>query len=250
MTHGNYSPPIALPKPRTAPTPSIDPSQALERLKRTWAQCLGLDHVSAAPARDYLASRGLSALIERGDCPNWRYHPALPYWIAGQSEKPVKLGAYPALVGVVRDVRGYPVALHRTWLTPEGRKLSPADPHTGEVHPARKLTAPIPGTSVSGGAVRLYAASDTLAVAEGLETALSARVGLPELPVWACVSANGMKALQLPPTVRQLVIIADHDAAGLDAAGVLAERVRACGVGVVLIAPSAVGDDLNDCLQF
>ena len=79
--------------------------------------------------------------------------------------------------------------------------------------------------SVSRGAVRLAdeTAGGDLAVAEGIETALAYR-DLTGLSVWACLSAAGLRQVELPSGLARLIIAADGDEAGIEAAEALLER--------------------------
>jgi hypothetical protein len=86
-------------------------------------------------------------------------------------------------------------------------------------------------------------------VAEGIESALSLLCGLLAGPVtlWASLSTSGMRALRLPDQIGQLVIAADGDRPGREAANVLANRAHALGWRVSLIDPGE-GADFNDIL--
>ena len=101
-----------------------------------------------------------------------------------------------------------------------------------------------------GGAVRLTGGYFRLAVAEGVETALSLSCGLLESPatVWAALSTSGMTGLTLPRRAGRLTIAPDGDAAGRSAAYALAERVTALGWQVDLLTLPE-GQDWNDILQ-
>jgi hypothetical protein len=99
------------------------------------------------------------------------------------------------------------VAVHRTWLGPDGRKA--------ELHEPKKSLGPI-----CGGAVRLAPAAPVLVIAEGIENALTAIVA-KGIPAWSAVSSGGIKGLLLPPVVDEVVIVADHDRNGV---GELAAR--------------------------
>jgi phage/plasmid primase-like uncharacterized protein len=103
--------------------------------------------------------------------------------------------------------------------------------------------------SVLGGCARVIddAALPIIAVAEGVEDALSAWV-LTTYPCWAALSTAGMAALELPAAFREVLICADADAVGLAAARALATRMRAQGREVRVIQPQA-GKDANDVLQ-
>jgi DNA primase len=60
-------------------------------------------------------------------------------------------------------------------------------------------------------------------VGEGLETCLAAMLATGQ-PTWAALSTSGLRALALPPEVRQVMILADGDDAGDAAAVAAAER--------------------------
>ena len=96
---------------------------------------------------------------------------------------------------------------------------------------------------VKGGAIRLAAVADQLAVAEGVETALSF-MDLTSTPTWSAMSTAGLEAFTVPPGVKQLTIAADGDEAGLKAARQLATTAqRHCDV-ILCAAPD--GLDWND----
>jgi putative DNA primase/helicase len=65
-----------------------------------------------------------------------------------------------------------------------------------------------------------------LGVAEGIETALAA-YAVARIPVWCCISAGLLECVDVPDSVRHVVIFADLDRSGtgLRSAEVLAERL-------------------------
>jgi putative DNA primase/helicase len=146
----------------------------------------------------------------------------------------------PCLVALVTDVAaGTPISLHRTWVNADGTKA--------DVDPPRMLLG---GHRKAGGGIRLWpdeAVTHGLAIAEGIETALSlARVFQP---AWALIDAGNLAKFSVLSGVESLLIAADHDAAGTRAA-------EACAVSwaetsrEVRIAKSAVaGEDANDFLR-
>jgi putative DNA primase/helicase len=102
---------------------------------------------------------------------------------------------------------------------------------------------------IAGGAVRLQPCSDTLAVAEGVETSAAAGL-LIGMPAWAAVSCGNLgKTMALPASVRSLTIAADHDAPGLRAAEDAALRWRDEGRAVRIIRASRPGADAADILR-
>jgi phage/plasmid primase-like uncharacterized protein len=89
---------------------------------------------------------------------------------------------------------------------------------------------------------------EQLAVAEGIETALSV-MQITKLPTVAALSAAGMRSLRWPPQVRRLWIAADNDQAGLKAAEVLLERALRAGLQAHIKIPAGGKNDFNDLLR-
>jgi hypothetical protein len=173
----------------------------------------------------YLAGRGIavSALKDIGYHHNLWHQPSGTWW--------------PAMVATVRNGRGKVVAVHRTWLTHYSYPptKAPIEPNKMSLGPAR------------GGAVHLAAAGPKLVIAEGIETTASA-MALLQLPGWAALFAGNMANVVLPKLVREVVIAADNDAAGIKAAIKAAWCFQSQGRLVEILKPSAVGD-FNDLLQ-
>jgi putative DNA primase/helicase len=115
-----------------------------------------------------------------------------------------------------------------------------------ELKPSRKLLV---GKKPKGGSVRLSPSADTMGIAEGVVTALSARQ-LFDVPVWAALSDGGLVNWQPPPTARNIIVFGDNDAsyAGQNAAYSLAYRLRRDGLNVEVRIPDDAGDDWNDVL--
>lgn len=179
------------------------------------------------PARWYLASRYLWPLPQGH---NLKAHPSVEYWQEGQ-----RIGRYPALIAAVRDMRGELVTVHVTYLDPAGEKLRNHEP--------RKLLSGMSGRE--GCAVPLMSFTDTLGIAEGIETALSA-AALHGIPVWAALNTSLLQKFEPPAVVTKLVIFADRDVAGLDAASKLMQRLQE-RVRLEIRTPSA--KDWNDVLR-
>ncbi len=98
-----------------------------------------------------------------------------------------------------------------------------------------------------GGAVRLGPAGPRLAIAEGLETALSVAQACPDLSVWAALSTSGMRGLILPPEVREVTFCCDGDIPGNQAGRDAALKFRTEGRRV-RICTAPAGQDFNDML--
>ena len=174
----------------------------------------------------YLAGRGLTL----HDLPEAvRVHPGLRYK-DGEHQ-----GTYSAMLAVVTSPDGKAVSLHRTYIQ-EARKAPVSNP--------KKLMAGLP---IAGAAIRLTAVSEVLGIAEGVETALGASE-LFEMPVWSCVSAQGIESLEPPAGVHEIVIFADNDEnfAGQAAAYRAAHRLKLRGFGVEVCIPPQPGDWLDE----
>lgn len=213
-----------------------------KKLQVTWKGGEPLD--GRDPASRYLLARG----IRRSDWPTaLRFHPALAYWVS--QPEPKCLGNFPALIARIQDIEGRVVSLQRIYLGEDGKKLVLADPHTGEMLPAKKAMPPIYPGALNGAAVHLDDPDEggRIMLAEGVETALAAG-SLSKWPVWACVSAHGLQRVQLPPAIVQVVIAADRDSSGTGqrAAEMLANRLVAEGREVRILLPEQDGRDWAD----
>ncbi|QZA82558.1 toprim domain-containing protein [Deefgea piscis] len=211
----------------------------------------------------YLQKRGIAASYwpEPHTSP-LRHCEALDYWHTVDN-KPVKLGAFPALVARIDKPDGAALAgIHRIYLSDKAEKRvirvatgSPDRPHI-KILDNKKLQAAHEG-AIKGAACRLYPVGNDgrLALTEGIETALAVRC-LTGLAVWACISAGGLKSVVLPDEVREVLIYADNDPPdergrniGKEAAYLLAARMIEEGRKVkVLLAPQ-VGTDWLDYLN-
>ena len=141
-------------------------------------------------------------------------------------------GEQPVMLARVEGPQGL-VGMHLTLLKPDG---------SGRLE--KKLAA---GSKPLGGAIRLYPleAGKPLALTEGIETGLAVHQATG-WPVWSCVSAVGLERVQLPAEVLEVVIAADHDKAGLEAANGLARRLLAESRKVRLATPPREGMDWLD----
>jgi hypothetical protein len=152
-------------------------------------------------AETYLRTRGYDGQIP----PTLRFSPDLRHRDGSH---------HPAVVAAVTRVPDRKViAIHRIFLSADGRAKA-------DVSPAKMSLGPI-----GHGAVRLAAAGEQLAVAEGIETALAIHTSTG-MPTWAALSAGGIKSLDLPPLplASEVWIGADNDPAGTGAAYAAAER--------------------------
>jgi phage/plasmid primase-like uncharacterized protein len=178
------------------------------------------------PVEIYLRSRGIFGRIPRVlhffDCPHRNG------------------GHYPAMLAPIVNVDGHQIAVHKTFLSPEGGKAALPK---GE---RRETRGPM-----RGGAVRLAQQQPDreLIVGEGIESTLSA-VQLFRIPGWAAMCANGIEALELPTEICRIAIAADNDISGTGQRAALSARERwiAEGRSVRILLPPNPGEDFNDVL--
>ena len=193
--------------------------------ERALALWQGSGSISGTPADTYLAARGLSGLSAS---PALRFREDTPHPEGGR---------LPALIALVSDVSSAPISVHRTFITRDGRKA--------DVEPAKASLGP-----VWGGAIRLASTAEggTVVIGEGIESSASAG-RLMGLPAWAAISAGNLaKGVLLPPKAVRMVIAADPDEAGREAARQAWLRWIDEGRSVQIAIPDGAGD-FNDLLR-
>lgn len=209
-----------------------DADRRAEERRLRAARNLFVEAVSCeeTPAQAYLEARGIVGLRFAKLRNTLRFYP-------GALHSPSGLHL-PAMLAQIRGSKGEPLGVHRTYLRPDGSGKA-------DVTPPKMML----GAS-AGGAVRFGPDAPVIALAEGIETALSVSLA-SRLTVWATLSTSGLKGLVLPPSpVAEVVIIcADHDPAGLEAAKVAEARLEAEGRAVSVIHPRTAGADFNDVLR-
>lgn len=205
---------------RVAAEPDPDAKARTEAALAIWQAARGVD---GTPVEAYLRSRGLNL-------PAWpalRFHAGL---------KHPSGGVWPAMVALVTlGGTGSPIAVHRTFLARDGGGKAP-------VKQAKMMLGPC-----HGGVVRLGGSSDVLMVGEGIETCLAAMQPNGN-SVWAALSTSGLRSLDLPRDVRDVIVLADGDEAGEAAAQDCARRWKREGRRVRIARPPQ-GMDFNDLLN-
>lgn len=216
MLCGGSMPRASIPTPPAAPE-----RETVAEARDIWT--------ASAPAvgtavQQYLASRGLTLPI-----PDTIRFARLRYGRKGQM--------HPCLVALVTDAAGNSIGIQRTYLNAAG---------TG------KAAVPKPKLSlghVRGGAIRLAPGSVSgLMLTEGVEDALSL-MQMEGRAAWAAAGAGMLAAMKLPPVINSVVIGADSDATGREAAGKAAHAFREQGRTVRIIYPLAPAKDFNEELM-
>ncbi len=222
---------LSLPRPEPGPVPRSCPGKAPagspEASRRLFAMA---QPIAGTIVETHLRNRAITALHETDSL---RFHPRCYY----RPEDGGPTETWPAMIASVTDLRGALTGVHRTWLLPDGSDKAPVET------PRRAMG------NLLGHGVRFGVAQDVLAAGEGIETVLSARSGLPHMPMLAALSAAHLAAILFPQTLRRLYIVRDSDPAGDGARDSLVERARSVGIEAIVLSP-VLGDFNEDLRQF
>jgi hypothetical protein len=173
----------------------------------------------------YLGARGIRAAAHD----SLRFMPSVRHSASG--------AAWPAMIAGILSPAGEVLAVQRTWLARDGLGKGPVEPNKMTLGP------------MDDGAVRFGSPLSTLGLAEGIETALSAKQ-IYSLPVWAVLGCNRFEAVALPETVETVVIFADRGAAGWKAAEAAADKFEREGRAAEIVLPQSLdARDFNDELR-
>jgi putative DNA primase/helicase len=209
-------------RPDRVPPPEAD-NDAMRRTEAALAIWRGSQAAEGTLVETYLQSRGLTTPIP----PSIRFHIGL---------KHPSDAVWQAMVALVtRGADGRPIGIHRTFLARDGSTKAPVEPAKMMLGPCR------------GGAVRLEVSGDALMVGEGIETCLAAMQASGH-PAWAALSTSGLRSLDLPREVRDVIVLADGDDPGEAAAQDCAWRWKREGRRVRIARPPR-GLDFNDLLK-
>ncbi|CAN5362198.1 toprim domain-containing protein [soil metagenome] len=184
--------------------------------------------IAGTVAERYLRAREIHRAC---NLPALRFHPNCFYRRA-KDDAPDTRAAWPALIAAVTDEGGTIVGVHRTWIDPLALTKAPiATPRRAMGH-------------LLGAGVRFGSAGAVMVAGEGIETMLSLRSALPDMPMIAALSSAHLAALAFPPLLRRLYVARDNDRAGAIAVARLAQRAIAAGVEVIPLVPALL--DFND----
>jgi hypothetical protein len=185
--------------------------------------------IAGTVVETYLRGRGITNLH---GIDSLRSHPRCYY----RPEADAATEIWPAMIAAVTDLKGFITGAHRTWLDPSGRDKAPLDT------PRRAMGY------LLGHAVRFGPTGDVMAAGEGIETMLSLRCVMPDMPMVAALSAAHLAAILFPATLRRLYIVRDDDPAGDGAVAGLFDRAQSAGIEAMVLSPQFgdFNEDLRD----
>lgn len=199
-----------------------------EAARRLWAASKPIERTVVSK---YLEGR---VLTSSGHGQALRFHPSC-YYRPSRQDSPDTPRAWPAMIAAVTDLHGAITGVHRTW-------LDPATCSKAQITTPRRAMG-----GLLGNGVRFGLAGPVMVAAEGIETTLSLRQVLPDLPMIACLSAAHLAAVHFPPVLRRLYVGLDNDTAGEKALATL--HNRAAGTGIEIVALKPCRDDFNTDLR-
>jgi len=200
----------------------------------------------ASPGEAYLRGRAIDfgvigkypgAIRFRHDC---------PHGPTGQK--------MPAMLAAMVSIDGQHMATHRTFLAraADGWRKAPVEPNkmilgsfAGAHIPINKgACGPMPLRDVPPGTV--------VHISEGIEDALSVAMAHPDWRIVAAATLGNIGAVALPPQVRDVVVIGQHDRPGSAADNALERQIAAMqgrGLRVACLWPDPRYKDFNDQLR-
>jgi hypothetical protein len=247
--HDYLRAPVRERRPTVSRPPRRDrPEDVRELVSRIWREARALQR--GDPAWGYLEARGIR-LDKLPPIPALRCHSGL--W-STQAARP-----FPALISAISAPLGDAiVGLHRTYLCEcDGRmdKAPIGDKH-GPNHGAKRSLGEIAGNVIPltrGAGDRPWRdplPNSLLALAEGLEDALSIAVERPDWRVASAVALSNMLGLVLPRQIAEIVLIMQNDPPGSKAAALvprIVRRLQKQGRKVTLLRPrDRLTKDVND----
>lgn len=237
-----------------------DAAAAEKRRQAAYAMWLNAREVEPGdPVWTYLAGRGidLSRLTALPGC--LRYDPACRFY-----ETHDRYTSVPAMLSAMH-LEGVPAgfaAVHRTYLAAETEIFGGKIVTTGRWQKAfgkhsKTILGPKSGATIrltkgeSGKPLSRAPDGEWVAVAEGIENALSAAMVRPDLRVLAAGTLENIGKIVLPPQIAGVLILADNDAFGSSAEAGLESACNALlerGLDVEIYRAPAGFKDFNDAL--
>ena len=226
---------LSLPRPQVdmarTQRPSPAPVGSPEAARRLFAMS---QPIARTLVETYLRSRGITALHGTGSL---RFHPRCYYRPDGGGPTET----WPAMIAAVTDLDGRITGAHRTWLDPAG--FDPITLGKAPIDTPRRAMG-----HLLGNAVRFGIAHDVAAAGEGIETMLSLRCVMPDMPMMAALSAAHLAAILFPRNAAPALCRPRQRSGRRRRDGyAVARRAHAARIEAVALSPQ--DDDLNADLR-
>jgi hypothetical protein len=235
-------------------------AQTRERAKRQAAAIWlsAREDIRSTPVDHYLAARGIDLAALPRIPRAIRYLPdCYAKWMDPETGEVIER-KLPAMVTGIVDRSGETVALHRTYLGigPSGRWGKYPMPTPKKVlgdyaGAAIRLWSGIGPRGGHPGPLAAMPEGSRVYLCEGIEDGLTAALIKPAARILAAISLSNLANVQLPPNIKEVVLIADQDE-GEQAAALLQRAIAAhqkAGRVVRVWRNNAGGKDLNDALN-
>lgn len=202
-------------------------TENVARAREQWHQSRELERTIG---ERYLRSRGLGAPWPQSFRFGW-----FPIWYDKRTGKPGR--RFPAVICAVTNNANEVTGVQRIFLDREtAGKAAIANP---------KLSL----GQTRGNAIRIGGAAATIILTEGPEDGLTLRLRYPEIPVWIALGTGGLYQVQLPETVRHVILAGDNNGPGHEAVRRAQEAYEAQGRTCEGLFPSERFEDFNDELR-
>lgn len=247
-------------KKRQAQAKQDDANRKLRKARQAQAIFLsGLEALRDTPVHFYLRDQRGIDFDRLGRQPGAiRFVQECHYYHECDETGEVFEGKWPAMVALVQDVHGKPVAVHRTYLARNDQGVWDKAP----LPQAKKVLGLYGGSAIhvwkgrgprggKPGPLKDCAPDTHVMISEGIEDALSAVMLVPEARVLSAISLSNFGAVKLPANVSMVTIVADLDE-GLAQKEALTRAIYAhqkAGRTVKLFQNKWGGKDLNDALR-
>ncbi|MFA7504247.1 MAG: toprim domain-containing protein [Burkholderiaceae bacterium] len=209
-----------------------------------WLKCEA--ELRGTPAARYLSARGIRYSVLPRPPRAVRFSPSQKYTETGEH--------FPAIVALITGNGGERLAIHRTFLAPDGSGKAPVQ-HARKVWPSGWAGGTIKlargETGLSPAEAAKHGLWDKLILCEGIEDGLSLAMACPEYRIWAAISLYNLANVRLPDCCGEVIVAADNDWGKRGAEKQLQRAIEALGRQgrKVLVARSHVGKDANDALR-
>jgi hypothetical protein len=226
----------AVPAPRTMDVQRSEDARRMSQLALAiWREGI---HPKDTLADRYLTGRGLLLGAVDNVSEVVRFHPACP---RGEGGGGAKGRRQPAMISLMRSIfTDQPCAIHRRFLHDDGSKDG----------------KPVALGPVVGTAIKLCSQASTFAaelswcerlhIAEGVETGWRAIQTAGFCPLWALGAAGEVLRFPVLFGVGELVVIADNDKAGIEAAQWAVWRWKQAKRPACWFFPDMAGADVDD----